>query len=48
MFDNRFTLDLSKSGVSSVVVLIGCLVGETALTEPLDADPTPRADADEA
>jgi hypothetical protein len=44
----RSTFDLSKSGVSSVVVLIGGRVGDMALIEPLDAEPTPWADADEA
>lgn len=42
------TFDLSKSGVSSVVVLIGGLVGENALMAPRDAEPTACADADEA
>lgn len=43
-----FTLLLSKSGVSSVVVFIGCLVGDIEFIDPLDADPTPCADADDA
>lgn len=38
----------SKSGVSSVVVLVGGFVGEIALITPLDAVPTPWAAADEA
>lgn len=42
------TFALSKSGVSSVVVLIGGFVGITAFTDPLDAEPTPCADAADA
>lgn len=41
-------MDLSKSGVSSVVVLIGGRVGESALKAPRDADPTLCADAEDA
>lgn len=43
-----FTFDLSKSGVSSVVVLIGGRVGDMAFIDPLEAEPTPCADADDA
>lgn len=42
------TFERSKSGVSSVVVFMGGLVGKIAFTDPLDAEPTPWADADEA
>lgn len=43
------TLVLSKSGVSSVVVLIGDFVGElNALKAPREADPTLCADPDDA
>lgn len=42
------TFDLSKSGVSSVVVLIGVFVGEKELIARLDAKPIPWADADDA
>lgn len=44
----KLTFDLSKSGVSSVVVLIGGRVGENALIAPRDAEPTEWADADDA
>lgn len=45
---NFQTFVRSKSGVSSVVVLVGCLVGEIAFITPLDAVPTPWAAADDA
>lgn len=48
MKSTKFTFDRSKSGVSSVVVLIGGFVGEIALIDPLDAVPAPCADADDA
>lgn len=42
------TFDLSKSGVSSVVVLIGIRVGENLFIALRDAEPTACADADDA
>ena len=45
---NLLTYDLSKSGVSSVVVLIGDFVAEKELIARLDADPILWADADDA
>lgn len=48
-FESDFhTFDLSKSGVSSVVVFTGIFVGEIEFIDPLDAEPTPCADADDA